>query len=73
MPLRNPLNWAVGKPSPSPGAIRFPAKTDTGERVIIVEKTGTADQPIMVSEDGRRWVEGPGPHILTELIQSEED
>jgi hypothetical protein len=71
MPLSNPLNWAVGKPSPSPGALRTPARTDTGERVYIVDKQGSADQPIMVSEDGRRWIEGPGPHILTELTESE--
>ena len=73
MPLSDPKNWAVGKPSPSPGPIRFPATIAvTGERVYIVEKTGTADQPIMVSEDGRRFVTECHGHKLVELIEDQD-
>jgi hypothetical protein len=73
VPLRNPLNWAVGKPSPSPGPIRFPATVAvTGERVYIVDKTGTADQPILVAEDGRRFVNEQHGHKLIELAEDED-
>lgn len=69
MPLRDQRNWPVGKPSPSPGPIRFPARTVEGEQVFVIEKTGTADQPILVAEDGRRFVTESHGHLLVELVE----
>jgi hypothetical protein len=72
MPLRDPKNWGVMRASPSPGPIRFPATVAvTGETVFIVEKTGSADQAILVSEDGRRFVTESHGHLLVELGESE--
>lgn len=72
-PLSDPRNFPVGKPSPSPGKMRWPIDTTQGSRIAIATRTLPSGQVIVTDENGDEWTGSwETPHMHSPYTPADE-
>jgi hypothetical protein len=64
-PLSEPRNFPVGRPTPSPGPLRWPINTSEGRKYAVATRTLESGQVIVTAEDDSEWTPSwQTPHLL---------
>jgi hypothetical protein len=72
-PLSDKKNFPVGKPSGSPGPMRWPIDTTSGRRFAVSKRVLASGQIITTDENGVEWVGSWTTPFLHEPYTPESD